>query len=78
MLPSGLVMNYLHTPIHRVVPNGWIQGGGDLSLKLKIMFYGKLDGSDSQVDRPTASGAANSGSIPIGVKPMTQKFTVPA
>jgi len=30
MLPSGLMMHYLHTPIHRVVPNGWIQGGGKL------------------------------------------------
>ncbi|CAK8671560.1 putative inactive peptidyl-prolyl cis-trans isomerase-like 6 [Clavelina lepadiformis] len=26
-LPSGLQLHYLNTPIHRVVPNGWIQGG---------------------------------------------------
>lgn len=28
MLASGLMLHYLHTPIHRVVPNGFIQGGG--------------------------------------------------
>ena len=28
-LPSGLALHYLHSPIHRIVPNGWIQGGGN-------------------------------------------------
>jgi len=27
-LPSGMVLSYANTPIHRIVPNGWIQGGG--------------------------------------------------
>ena len=37
MLPSGLMMHYLHTPIHRVVPNGWIQAGG--SYAQLLLFY---------------------------------------
>ena len=38
MLPSGLMMHYLHTPIHRVVPNGWIQGGGTGSCIYALVF----------------------------------------
>ena len=25
---GGLTLHYLHTLFHRIVPNGWIQGGG--------------------------------------------------
>ncbi|XP_022241434.1 peptidyl-prolyl cis-trans isomerase cyp5-like [Limulus polyphemus] len=25
--PSGVILNYKKSPIHRIVPNGWIQGG---------------------------------------------------
>lgn len=36
-LPSGLNLNYKNTPIHRIIPNGWIQGGGKyISL---LTFY---------------------------------------
>ena len=25
---DGVVLHYVHTQFHRIVPNGWIQGGG--------------------------------------------------
>ena len=36
-LDSGLKLSYADTPIHRIVPNGWIQGGGMLQ-RLSILF----------------------------------------
>uniref|UniRef100_H2Z9J3 PPIase cyclophilin-type domain-containing protein n=1 Tax=Ciona savignyi TaxID=51511 RepID=H2Z9J3_CIOSA len=38
-LPSGLQLNYSSSPIHRIVPNGWIQGGD--------ILHGRGDGGES-------------------------------
>lgn len=38
-LDSGLKLSYQDTPIHRIVPNGWIQGGD--------ILHGRGDGGES-------------------------------
>ncbi|XP_078486054.1 putative inactive peptidyl-prolyl cis-trans isomerase-like 6 [Ciona intestinalis] len=38
-LPSGLHLNYSGSPVHRIVPNGWIQGGD--------ILHGRGDGGES-------------------------------
>ena len=35
---EGITHHYLHTLFHRVVPNGWIQGGGEINSLFRPHF----------------------------------------